>query len=108
MPPPDDACDVATTPAPDALSIFDDTASRSVLLASDAPSTAKELADACDFPLSTVCRKLNRLTEASLVDQTTRARRHGKHPQQYQRRADVYVVRIEGSCRIDLVVSLDD
>jgi DNA-binding transcriptional ArsR family regulator len=47
--------------------------------------TANELSEACDIPLSTMYRKLDRLTEASLVTESTEIRRSGQHTTRYAR-----------------------
>lgn len=48
--------------------------------------TASECSTACDLPLSTTYRKLERLSEAGLVTEGLRIRRDGKHASQYRRR----------------------
>lgn len=58
---------------------------RALLGAMDTPATAKELASDCDLSLSSVYRKLDRLAETPLVEQSTRPRLRGKHPAQYRR-----------------------
>lgn len=40
----------------------------------DEPRSARELSEACDIPLSTTYRKLDRLSEATLVDERPRGR----------------------------------
>lgn len=49
------------------------------------PMTVRELAEACDLPLSTTYRKVEVLTEASLLRESVRICEHGKHPHQYER-----------------------
>lgn len=46
--------------------------------------TAGELSEELDLPLSTVYRKLERLVDASLIEETCRITSHGKHPSQYR------------------------
>jgi len=86
------------------LSVLNDDACRAILSAADAPLTAKELARSCDLPLSTVYRKLERIVSTPLMEETTRVRLHGKHPQQFQRRTDRVVVRIPSDHPFDVEV----
>lgn len=51
----------------------------------DATLSAKEVAAACDLPLSTVYRKLERLTTARLVEEGVRFDGPGKHASEYAR-----------------------
>ena len=46
--------------------------------------TAIELADACDIPQSTLYRKLNALSDASLVRELIEIRRHSRHTKRYE------------------------
>lgn len=88
------------------LSVLTDDASRSLLCATDEPSTASELADECDVPLSTVYRKLESMANTPLLEETTRPRLHGKHPQQYHRKFQSIVVRVPTYRSFDVEVSL--
>ena len=51
----------------------------------DAPLSAKEVAATCDLPLSTVYRKIERLTTARLVEERVRFDGPGKHASEYAR-----------------------
>ena len=46
--------------------------------------TASELSDACDIPLSTTYRKLERLTDAGLLEESLRLSHSGKHTTEYR------------------------
>jgi len=74
---------------PDLQTVLDalsDPTCRAVLEASgSSPMTVRELADACDLPLSTTYRKVETLVEASLLRESVRICEHGKHPHQYER-----------------------
>ncbi|MFB6108381.1 MAG: helix-turn-helix domain-containing protein [Haloplanus sp.] len=65
------------------LTLLSNESARSILCAANDPSTAKELAEQCGLPLSTVYRKLDQLVNTSLIEETTRVAGYGKHPQQY-------------------------
>ncbi|MFB6172118.1 MAG: helix-turn-helix domain-containing protein [Haloarculaceae archaeon] len=61
---------------------------RAILLATDEPRTARELIEQCQIPRSTVYRKLDRLTDAGLLEETVRVNASGNHPAAYVRRVD--------------------
>ncbi|WP_439028750.1 helix-turn-helix domain-containing protein [Haloarchaeobius sp. DT45] len=46
--------------------------------------TASEISEACDIPLSTTYRKLDLLTEASLLAEETQLRTDGRHTSMYR------------------------
>ena len=72
--------------SPDAAAVLDaldDPDCRRLIRALDAPHTARELSEACDMPLSTTYRKLELLSEASIVEERTRIREGGHHTTQY-------------------------
>lgn len=50
--------------------------------------SAAELGERCDIPSSTVYRKVERLTEAGLLEEQLRVRRSGKHTREYRRQVD--------------------
>lgn len=98
-----------TVPVADAESVLaalSDEAAHSMLCVADEPRTAKELADECDIPLSTVYRKLDRLVTTALIEETTRARVRGKHPQQYRRRFETLRVHVSPRRSSGLAVSM--
>lgn len=73
------------------LETLSDPVCRSILGAlriADEPLTANELGSECEFSLSTVYRKLETLTETSLVEESVQIRRVGKHTNQYETRLD--------------------
>ena len=47
------------------------------------PMTAEEISEAADIPLSTTYRKLDRLTEASLLEEGVEVRKDGQHVSRY-------------------------
>jgi hypothetical protein len=61
---------------------------RTILRTTHSPRTAPEISEACDIPLSTVYRKVDRLTELSLLETRLRIDAAGRHPTQYQRGID--------------------
>jgi Fe2+ or Zn2+ uptake regulation protein len=68
----------------DILDALDDPDCRAIITEIDAPMTASELSDAADVPLSTTYRKLDLLTEASLLSELTEIRSDGQHTTRYE------------------------
>lgn len=75
----DDEC-----PSDDVLSALGDDPTRRIIETLSEPMTANELSEACDIPLSTMYRKLDNLTEASLVTESTQIRQGGQHTTRYE------------------------
>ena len=71
-------------PSPEAVldALADDAAQRFVRALSE-PKTASELSEECDVPLSTTYRKLEKLADASLLEESTEIRRDGQHTTRY-------------------------
>ncbi|WP_128478784.1 winged helix-turn-helix domain-containing protein [Halorussus pelagicus] len=65
------------------LDALDDPDCRAIVKRIDEPMTASEISDATDIPLSTVYRKLEMLTEASLLSELTEVRSDGHHTTRY-------------------------
>lgn len=74
------------TPAfQDVLTALDDPDCRAILRETSEPMTAAELTDACAIPKSTVYRKLDRLSQASLVRELVEANPEGGRTTRYER-----------------------
>lgn len=67
----------------DVLGALDDDTCRTIIGRLEEPMTAREISDACDVPLSTTYRKLEKLSEASLVQEMTEIRTDGQHTTRY-------------------------
>lgn len=67
----------------DILDALDDPDCRSIVRTLDEPMTADQIAEAADVPLSTTYRKLDLLTEASLLEEGTEIRPDGQHASRY-------------------------
>ncbi|WP_114578232.1 helix-turn-helix domain-containing protein [Saliphagus sp. LR7] len=67
------------------LDALGDPECRAILSEATEPMTATELAETCDISQSTVYRKLDLLTEASLVDERTGVGSEGGRISQYER-----------------------
>ena len=84
-----------TTPASETvLETLGDEPTRAIIEELSEPMTANELSEACDIPLSTMYRKLDRLTDASLVTESTEIRRNGQHTTRYARNFNELSVRV--------------
>ena len=80
---PDPASVEDTTDLQVLLDALDDPDCRAIVTRIDEPMTASEISDATDIPLSTVYRKLDALTEASLLSELTEVRSDGHHTTRY-------------------------
>jgi DNA-binding transcriptional ArsR family regulator len=69
------------------LAALEDEDCRSILAVTDADAlSASELSDACDLPLSTTYRKIDKLTDAGLLEEQIRISTGGKHTSEYSLR----------------------
>ncbi|MGM0397798.1 MAG: helix-turn-helix domain-containing protein [Halobacteriota archaeon] len=66
------------------LDALDDKDCRRIVEVLTEPMTAKEISEGCDMPLSTTYRKLDLLTEASLLSERTVIQSDGHHTTQYE------------------------
>ncbi|QKG93170.1 helix-turn-helix transcriptional regulator [Halorubrum salinarum] len=77
------------------LDALADDAARRIVAALTEPKTASELSEECDIPLSTTYRKLEKLTDASLLSESTDIRRDGQHTTRYSVSFDAVTVSID-------------
>lgn len=73
-------------PEPDlqtVLDALDDEACRAIVTALDEPMTAEEISEAAGVPMSTTYRKLDQLSEASLLSEGIEIRSDGQHASRY-------------------------
>ena len=66
------------------LDALDDEDCRRIIEVLSAPMTAKEISERCEMPLSTTYRKLDLLTEATLLSERTVIQSDGHHTTQYE------------------------
>ncbi|TKX73611.1 ArsR family transcriptional regulator [Halorubrum sp. GN11_10-6_MGM] len=76
------------------LDALADDAARRIVAALTEPKTASELSEECDIPLSTTYRKLEKLTDASLLSESTDIRRDGQHTTRYSVSFDAVTVSV--------------
>ncbi|EMA59174.1 winged helix-turn-helix domain-containing protein [Halorubrum lipolyticum] len=67
----------------DVLDALADDDARRIVSSLSEPKTASDISEECDIPLSTTYRKLELLTEASLLSESTDIRRDGQHTTRY-------------------------
>ncbi|OYR37949.1 transcriptional regulator [Halorubrum sp. Ib24] len=79
----------------DVLDALADDAARRIVTALTEPKTASDLSEECDIPLSTTYRKLEKLTDASLLRESTDIRRDGQHTTRYSVSFDSVTVSID-------------
>lgn len=92
---------------PDSETVFrtlDDGACRSIVEAIDGPMTAKEISEAADVPLSTTYKKLDRLTDATLVVERTELDPRGHHRSRYALNFDRVIVRLDEEKKLGVVI----
>lgn len=65
------------------LAALDDPDCRRIVRQLDEPMTASQISTACDIPSSTAYRKLDRLTDASILNEQTTIRTDGHHTSEY-------------------------
>ncbi|MFC5278147.1 ArsR/SmtB family transcription factor [Halorubrum rubrum] len=95
---------------PDAAEVLDalaDESARRIVAALSEPKTASELSEECDVPLSTTYRKLEKLTDASLLSESTDIRRDGQHTTRYSVAFEEVVVSIDEEDGRDLAVEFE-
>jgi DNA-binding transcriptional ArsR family regulator len=87
------------------LDALDDPKCRVIVRSLDEPMTAEEIAEAADVPLSTTYRKLDLLTEASLLREGMEIRSDGQHASQYAVDFEEVVVRLSEEREFEVGVS---
>ncbi|MBZ6494386.1 winged helix-turn-helix domain-containing protein [Natrinema longum] len=85
------------------LAALDDDACRAILEATSGESlTATELSEQCEIPMSTAYRKVEKLTEADLVEEKVRINTSGKHATEYRKNFDDVLVSIADGGGIEI------
>jgi len=96
--------DTESTVDTDTLSVLADDTALAVLAALDEPRTAREVAADGDLGLSTVYRKLERLTGADLCEERVTVRSDGCRVSRYRRTVDGLCVEVgDGDLAVEAV-----
>ncbi|WP_122089560.1 helix-turn-helix domain-containing protein [Halalkalicoccus subterraneus] len=67
--------------------------------------TASELSEACDVPLSTTYRKLDTMTEATLLEESIEIRADGRHTSRYRLAFEEVLLSIDEDRRFELTIT---
>jgi len=97
----------ADDPPPDidtVLGALHDEDCRTILAELGDPRTARSLLDRCDIPRSTLYRKLDRLSEATLVSEGTEIREDGSHATRYRLNFEDVVVTKTDSVGLEIEI----
>jgi len=78
---------------------------REIVRALSEPMTADEISEATGIPLSTTYRKLDRLTEASLLEEGVEIRPEGQHASRYAVAFDEVVIGLSEEMAFEVDVS---
>lgn len=99
------ASDENAPPLQAVLDALDDSDCQRILTETAAPMTAKELTETCDIPLSTVYRKLELLSAASLVRERIKIHPGGGRSTRYQRDFNDVTISIDDDGQLDVAIS---
>lgn len=91
------------------VAALDDADCREIIAILEAPKTVPEIAEEADLPLSTTYRKLDRLTEAGLAEETVGVRQGRHHKSRYVANFDRIGISLddEREFRVDVDCSND-
>ena len=86
------------------VDLLDDEYARAILTETcNEPMSVSELSDACDSSMSTIYRRVERLSEEALISEHTRPRSDGHHDTVYAANLDRVEIRLrDGELRFDL------
>lgn len=91
------------------LSALDDDGCRAILEATtDEALTATELAEQCEIPTSTAYRKVEKLTDADLVEERVRINTSGKHATEYRKSFHDVVVSVGDTGGVEIELTEPD
>jgi DNA-binding transcriptional ArsR family regulator len=86
------------------LDALDDPACRTIIQELEEPMTASELADETDIPLSTLYRKIDLLTDASLLNELTEIREDGHHTSRYRVAVESVSIELDDNREFDVAI----
>jgi DNA-binding transcriptional ArsR family regulator len=103
-----DPLDAETPQLQDVLDSLDDPACRSIIEQLDEPMTAGELTEACDIPLSTMYRKLDLLSEASLLEERIEIRTNSQNTTRYVLAFDEVRIGLDDDRSVEVAIKRRD
>lgn len=86
------------------LDALDDPDCRAIIRHLDEPMTAAQVAEECEIPMSTVYRKLELLSEASLLEEGTKIRTDGHHASTYRVGFERVAFELDDDRRLDVAI----
>lgn len=92
----------------DVLDALDDPDCRTILRLLEQPLTANELTDRCEIPQSTMYRKLDLLSDASLVEEQLEIRANGRHTRRYRVNFDEVRFSLTDERSLDVAISREE
>lgn len=87
------------------LEALEDPDCRTIIRNLEEPMTASEISETCDIPLSTTYRKLDKMTEATLLEEMTEIRSDGRHTTRYRVGFTDVTVSVTESLDLDLEIT---
>mgnify|MGYP000084751542 CR=1 FL=1 len=90
------------------LDALNDDDCRRIVEALSEPMTAEEISEATDIPLSTTYRKLDRLTDASLLEEGVEVRKDGQHVSRYILVFDEVNISLSDERELEVELSRDE
>ena len=87
------------------LDALDDPDCRRIIRQLDEPMTASEISTQCDIPTSTTYRKLEQLTDASILSEGTTIRSDGHHASAYAVAFEEVTVFLDDERRFEVSIS---
>jgi len=87
------------------LGALEDPDCRTIIRRLEEPMTASELSDECEIPLSTIYRKLDTMSDATLLDELTEVRGDGHHTTRYEIAFDEVRLVLEDDRSLEVDVS---
>ena len=102
---PRDSLDDSEEPAlQEVLDALDDPDCRAILEALDEPITTKEIADRCGIALSSTYRKVERLADASMLDERVEVRADGHHTTTYAVDIEAVLIALNETREFELTI----
>jgi len=102
---PRDSLDDSEEPAlQEVLDALDDPDCRAILDALDEPMTTKEIADRCGIALSSTYRKVERLADASMLDERVEVRADGHHTTTYAVDIEAVLIALNETREFELTI----
>ena len=87
------------------LGALDDPDCRRIVRQLDEPMTASQISNRCDIPASTTYRKLETLTDASILNEQTTIRTDGHHTAEYVRAFEEVTVFLDGQRQFEVSIT---